>query len=116
MMFDTIEPYISNAVAAIVGGLVGWFPNRKRDHINNQQSIVDLYQESLTDLKIRYEEKNQDIKNNYEDKFKHLEERFAERLDVFSAKIGILEKNVREWKNKYFVLKTEFDKYKKEHP
>lgn len=103
-MYEILEPYLQNAVFALVGMFVMWFPNRKKESINNQQSIVDLYQDSLTDLKTRYEEKYQDLKMTFENK-----------LENVMNDIDILKKSLEDWKKKYFNLKKDFDNYKKEH-
>ena len=104
-MFELIQPYLDNIITLVLGGFIGWFPNRKKEAITNQQSIVDLYQESLTDLKTRYEEKYQDLKST-----------FDEKLNLCNSRIEDLGKSLEDWKKKYFNLKSDFDKYKKEHP
>lgn len=104
-MFEIIQPYLDNIISSVVGGLVVWLPTRKREAINTQQTLIDLYQDSLTDLKARYEEKYQDLKAT-----------FDEKLSAFSNKIDGLEKSLDDWKKKYFNLKKDFDQYKKEHP
>jgi molecular chaperone GrpE (heat shock protein) len=104
-MFEILQPYIDNIITLLLGGFIGWFPNRKKEQITNQQSIVDLYQESLTDLKLRYEEKYQDLKLT-----------FDEKISNVSNELSELRKSLDEWKKKYFTLKKDFDNYKKEHP
>lgn len=104
-MFEILQPYIDNIITLLLGGFIGWFPNRKKEAITNQQSIVDLYQESLTDLKVRYEEKYQDLKLT-----------FDEKISNVSNELSELRKSLDEWKKKYFTLKKDFDNYKKEHP
>ncbi len=105
VMIELLKPFLGEIVSALIGMFVVWFPNRKKQTIDNNQSIVDLYQDSLTDLKARYEEKYQDLKLTFDGK-----------LNTFSEKIDGLEKSLDQWKKKYFSLKTDFDKYKKEHP
>lgn len=104
-MFEILKPYIGEATMLIVGGLIGWFPNRKKSDIENKQSIVDLYQESLTDLKLRYEEKYQDLKQSFDSK-----------MVLVLDEVQDLKKSLNDWKKKYFSLKRDFDNYKKEHP
>lgn len=104
-MFELLQPYLDNIITLVLGGFIGWFPNRKREEITNQQTIVDLYQDSLTDLKIRYEEKYQDLKSSFDQKFANV-----------SAELEELKKSLDDWKKKYFNLKSDFEKYKKEHP
>lgn len=59
----------------------------------NQNSVMDLYQEALDDLKTRY-----DVK------FKELQD------DLIQVR-----KNLNESKSKYAALKKEFDNYKKKN-
>jgi molecular chaperone GrpE (heat shock protein) len=104
-MIQALQPYIGNIITLLIGGFIGWFPNRKKTAIDNNQSIVDLYQDSLTDLKARYEEKYQDLKLTFDEKLKGV-----------SDQVNDLKKSLDDWKNKYFSLKNDFDKYKKQHP
>lgn len=105
VMIEIVKPFFGEIVSALIGMFVVWFPNRKKQTIDNNQSIVDLYQDSLTDLKARYEEKYQDLKLT-----------FDEKLATVTSQINDLKKAQEEWKKKYFSLKSDFDKYKKEHP
>lgn len=96
-MIDLIQPYLGELITALVAGFGGWFFQRKQKHAeleslkaNNSQKIVDLYQESLDDLKKRYEERFQEL---------HRE-------------VDLLRKNVELWKAKYRDLKKEFEDYK----
>lgn len=104
-MIDLFTPYIGEAVAALIGGFVMWWPTRKKSQIDNQQAIVDLYQETLTDLKQRYEEKFQDLKAT-----------FDTRLEKVMEEVKDLKRQLDEWQRKYYNLKQAFDKYKKDHP
>ncbi len=104
-MFEIIQPYLRDLFTGIIGIFIGWFPNRKKEAINNKQAIVDLYQNTLTDLKARYEEKYIDLKQT-----------FDEKLANVNLEIMILKKNLEDWKKKYFNLKKDFENYKNEHP
>lgn len=104
-MLELIKPYIGEALMLVVGGAIGWFPNRKKTAVEAQQSILDMYQESLTDLKLRYEEKYVDLKSSFDSK-----------ILVFSMQLEEMKKSLDDWKKKYYNLKSDFDKYKKEHP
>ncbi|MEO6176936.1 MAG: hypothetical protein ABIP27_17415 [Flavobacterium circumlabens] len=104
-MFQSLQPYFNELASALIGMFVIWWPNRKKQKIDNHQAIVDLYQDTLTDLKTRYEEKYQDLKSTFDLK-----------LNAFSNKIDGLQQSLDEWKKKYFNLKKDFDNYKKEHP
>jgi len=104
-MFEVIKPYLGEMFAAVIGGVIGYLPNRKKSRIDNQQAIVDLYQESLTDLKERYEEKYQDLKATFDAK-----------LVKVVTELETLKKSLNDWRKKYFTLKKDFDQYKKDHP
>lgn len=92
---DVISGYLLGA-----GGVISaWTERKKRKQeiakaeTQNQQQVVDLYQEALDDLKKRYDEK-----------FSELE-----------AEIKQLRVNLDSWKGKYRDLKEEFSKYKNVH-
>ena len=104
-MFEIIKPYMGEMLTLLIGGFIGWFPNRKKNRIDNQQAIVDLYQETLTDLKQRYEEKYQDMKSTFELRF-----------DEMQRELSTVKKSLNDWRKKYFSLKKDFDQYKKDHP
>lgn len=96
-MIDILHPYFGNVISIVVGGFFGWFFQRKQKHAelealksNNLQKIVDMYQEALTDLKVRYED----------------------RFNELHKEIESLRKNVEVWKNKYRDLKKAFDEYR----
>lgn len=90
---DSVLPYLFGA-----GGFFSWYSERKkrkqeiaRAETQNQQQVVDLYQEALDDLKKRYDEK-----------FSELE-----------SEIGQLRTNLDLWKSRYKTLKQEFENYKR---
>jgi molecular chaperone GrpE (heat shock protein) len=92
---ETILAYLFGA-----GGLFSaWTERKKRKQefvqaeTQNQQQVVDLYQEALDDLKKRYDEK-----------FSELE-----------GELKQLRTNLDLWKGKYRTLKREFDTYRKAH-
>jgi len=107
-MGEFIREYFGLLVGGtITGGLAGfftWFWKRKSSKVDYSKSIVDLYQDTLDDLKIRYEERFAFLKREYDYKFSAL-----------SIKMEALEKEQNMWKNKYASLKKEFDAYKKKH-
>lgn len=105
LLLQSLKPFFGEIGTGLVTMLVMWFLNRKKQDIDNNQSIVDLYQDSLTDLKNRYEEKYLDLKITFDGKLNRVLEKMAE-----------LEKSLDEWKKKYYNLKKDFDKYKSEHP
>lgn len=100
-----LEPYFGNAVSLFFGGLATWWFQRKKDRVDLEKGIVDLYQDSLTDLKGRYQDKYDDLKSTYDEKFQ-----------VVQKEVEYLKQNLEDWKKRYFDLKRDFEKYKKEHP
>jgi DNA repair ATPase RecN len=115
-MWEVMQPYIGEALAAIVGGFVVWYPNRLKTRAEGQQAILDMYQESLTDLKQRYDEKYEDLKTRYDEKYNELKETFDLRLKNVTSELENVKLLLEDWKRKYFALKKEFDQYKKDHP
>ncbi|HIB37987.1 hypothetical protein [Mesonia sp.] len=101
MIQDFFLQHLGELATALIAGFCGWLFQRKQKHAelealkaDNGQKIIDLYQESLDDLKKRYEE------------------RFTE----LHREVELLRKNVELWKNKYRDLKKEFDLYRTKHP
>lgn len=101
-MKDFLINHIESILAYLfgAGGLFSaWAERKKRKQelvqaeIQNQQQVVDLYQEALNDLKKRYDEK-----------FSELE-----------TELKQLRTNLDLWKGKYRSLKSEFDNYRKTH-
>ncbi|TCI93683.1 hypothetical protein [Tenacibaculum sp. M341] len=101
-----MKEFLINHIDIILGYLLGaggiisaWTERKKRKQeiaraeTQNQQQVVDLYQEALDDLKKRYDEK-----------FNELE-----------TEIKQLRLNLDLWKSKYRDLKDEFNKYKNTH-
>lgn len=115
-MFEIFKPYVGETLTLIVAGFIAWFPNRKKSDVEAKQSIVDLYQDSLTDLKQRYEEKFQDLKSGYDEKYENLKSNFDNKMSELLIVVNDLKKELGDWKKKYFNLKRDFDNYKKDHP
>ncbi|WP_299682961.1 hypothetical protein [uncultured Tenacibaculum sp.] len=101
-----MKEFLVNHIDVIIGYLFGaggiltaWTERKKRrqelikEETQNQQQVVDLYQEALDDLKKRYDEK-----------FNELE-----------TEIKQLRTNLDLWKSKYRDLKDEFESYKNDH-
>ncbi|WP_299627756.1 hypothetical protein [uncultured Tenacibaculum sp.] len=101
-----MKEFLVNHIDVIIGYLFGaggmftaWTERKKRRQelvkaeTQNQQQVVDLYQEALDDLKKRYDEK-----------FNELE-----------TEIKQLRTNLDLWKSKYRDLKNEFEVYKNNH-
>lgn len=98
-MMEILKPYVGEIITAIAGFSAWSFERKKRkqeiakSETENHQSVVDLYQEALDDLKKRYDEK-----------FLELEKDIKKLRD-----------NVNLWKAKYSSLKKEFDDYRAKH-
>ena len=91
-----IKDYIGEIITGLVtstAGLGAWLHERKQRKINEHQSVVDLYQEALDDLKKRYDVKFTDLE-----------------VDIKNLKA-----NLNLWKKKYQTLKQEFDEYRANH-
>lgn len=109
-----MKTYLGEIITATVtalGGLIAWNNERKKrveelkaSETTNIQTIVDLYQEALDDLKVRYESSLADLKEKYDEKFTELEN------DIKNMRT-----NLTLWKGKYRKLKEEFDNYKSKH-
>lgn len=118
-MIEIIRPYIGEIVVGAAMGFIGWFFERKRKQVevknlavegnkmeaDYSKSIMDMYQEALTDLKNRYEERYSFLKNEYDLKFENL-----------NLQLDKMKRDQEMWKNKYTSLKKEFDVYKQKHP
>ncbi len=88
-MSNFFQEHISDIlsyVAAAFTGIGGWLLGRKKQKIDYANSVMELYQKALTDLEKRTDEK-----------------------------IAELRTELREWKEKYQSLKSEFEDYKKKH-
>ena len=88
-MNEFITEYLGMFIAALItgglGGFFGWFFERKRKKVEVEnleaegskakadysKSIIDLYQEALTDLKNQYEARYLFLKNEYDLKFEN---------------------------------------------
>jgi hypothetical protein len=107
-MSEFIREYFGMLLGGtITGGLAGffaWFWKRKSSKADYSKSIIDLYQEALTDLKNQYEGRYVFLKNEYDLKFANL-----------NLQLEQVKKDQEMWKNKYSSLKKEFDAYKKKH-
>lgn len=107
-MVEFITEYFGMLVGGtITGGLAGfftWFWKRKSSKADYAKSIVDLYQDTLDDLKQRYEERYLFLKSEYDYKF-----------SVMEAKMEAMEKGGNMWKNKYNELMKTFAAYKRAH-
>lgn len=109
-MLETLQSFLPEIVTGIVG-LGAWLNERTKRKkeveqmaTQNIQSVVDLYQEALNDLKKRYDA---DILE--------LDQKYATRFSELELELKTLKDNVNLWKGKYRKLKEEFDQYKQKH-
>lgn len=112
------QKYLGEFFTVLVGAFGGWFFQRKRKKAevdaakaDNQQKIMDLYQEALDDLEKRYEKRFEFLKREYEQRFEPLKT----QIESLQAEIKKLEKVVETWKKKYQSLKKQFEEYKENH-
>ena len=110
-MNEFLQRYLGEMITALIAGFGAWFFERKRKKVEVQnlnadysKSIMEMYQNALTDLKDRYEERYTFLKNEYDLKFQHL-----------NLKMEQMQKDQEMWKNKYTSLKKEIDLEKKKH-
>ena len=110
------------ALGSLLSGASVYFLERYRKRAelkslqaDNAQKIVDLYQEAMDDLKIRYDEKFTSSREDYDMKTANLIKNFEERHQQLESKIENLQKEHDSWMKKYNLLKKEFEDYKKNH-
>jgi len=118
-MIEFFKPFFGELLVLVLGSFLGWFFERKRkkQEVKNlkvegnkaeadySKSMLDIYQDALSDLKNRYEEKFDFLKKEYDLQFTNLNLRMEK-----------MKKDQEMWKNRYNSLKSEFDNYKKTHP
>lgn len=111
-MFEFFNQYIGEAVALLLGGLINFLFNKRKEkvavttnEIDNGSSVVKLYKEALDDLPERYGEK-----------FKDLNDLFDQKEKILLEEIGFLKKERDLWRKKYNDLLKEHRQYRKEHP
>lgn len=132
-MGDFLQKYLAEILTAFsitsIAGFSGWFWERKRKgvEVKNLQTegnkaeadygkaIMDMYQEALTDLKLRYEERLKDLKDKYEERYIFLKNEYDLKFENLNLQMEKLKKDQEMWRNKYNSLKKEFDAYKMNH-
>lgn len=119
---DFLQPYLGNLITALVAGFGGWFFQRKQKHAelealraDNSKQVVQLYQDALDDLKVRYEEKFTTTQKDYNAKTANLIKNFEGRHQELEKRFDSLQKDYDSVKRKYTALKKEFEEYKKRH-
>lgn len=94
--------------------------------IDNGGEIMRHYREALNDLDKRneanvkylreeYTRRYDELAKSYEDRIARIRKETDEKLKQQDRKIDQLTRQVSTWKGKYQSLKTEFDRYKKNH-
>lgn len=118
-MFEVITPWINEFIFGIIGMLIVWFPNRKKQtvevntvEIDNGSKVVTLYKDALEDLGNRYEKKYLDV----ESQAKNIATLFENREKLLLQEIDYHKKQTQLYKKMYDDKVREFNKYKKEHP
>jgi hypothetical protein len=83
--------------------------------VDSSKRIMDLYQEALDDLKVRYEERYEfmnaeferrhgDLKLNFEAKYEELKNEKDSEIIKLKKKVENLRQNLEYWKGKYEKL------------
>lgn len=118
-MLEIMSPWVNTAVSGLIGMLVVWFPNRKKQkvdlsstEIENGSKLVTLYKDALDDLGNRYEKKYCDL----EKQAKNIQLLFERKEELLEKEIELHKKQAALYKKMYDDKVREFNKYKKEHP
>jgi hypothetical protein len=121
-MIELIQPYIGEFITALVAGFGGWFFQRKQKHAelealraDNSKQVVQLYQDALDDLKVRYEERFQAEQKDYGAKTANLVKNFEERHQALEGRFDRLRKEYDEQKKKSAELEKRFSALQKDH-
>ena len=111
-MRDFFQKYLGELLTAVIGGFAGWFFQRRMKRAavhaaqaDNQQKIMDLYQEALDDLEARYEKRLAFLKRECDERFQSLQ-----------AEIKALKQNLERWKQKYRTLRRAVEDDKAKQP
>lgn len=122
MIAQFFAEHFGTFLSVVLGGLAGWIFERQRKRAelksiqaDSSQKIVDLYQEALDDLKVRYEEKFEFTEVQYNLKTANLIKGFEERHQHLEQKLEKMIKEQEMWKKKYTELKREFENYRTKH-
>jgi uncharacterized membrane protein len=102
--------YLKDALLLFGSSFATWFFVRKKQkaetstvEIDNGQKIIELYQQSLTDLELRHKEQFDELKKMYEAKF----QAFKVQIESFTLQIDNLHKELDLWKTKYEASQKE---------
>lgn len=100
-MIEQLQPYIGEALTAIIVAIVTWFTRGKRDQAEARSAQANAIEAMQRAYDIYVEHNNE--------KMRQLEAELKKLQDE-------LTKAETYWKNKYNALKREFNDYKKKNP
>ena len=81
-MLAMIKQYIPEIITFLAGaGAWGYERNKRKQDLkkaetDNDKSIMNLYQEALNDLKVRYDSDLKELEAKYDEKFRDMELRY----------------------------------------
>lgn len=81
-MLAMIKQYIPEIITFLAGaGAWGYERNKRKQDLkkaetDNDKSIMNLYQEALNDLKVRYDSDLKELETKYDEKFRDMELRY----------------------------------------
>tara|TARA_R110001632_G_scaffold232932_1_gene375512 strand:+ start:1583 stop:1873 length:291 start_codon:yes stop_codon:yes gene_type:complete len=81
-MLAMIKEYIPEIITFLAGaGAWGYERNKRKQDLkkaetDNDKSIMNLYQEALNDLKVRYDSDLKELEAKYDEKFRDMELRY----------------------------------------
>lgn len=120
MLYNYLIENLNMFLGSLLSGTSVYFFERYRRRAelkslqaDNAQKIVDLYQEAMDDLKIRYDEKFTAAREDYDQRTANLIKSFEERHQQLEVKFEHLQREHDKWMKKYTCLKKEFENYKK---
>jgi len=115
MITTFLAQYAGEFLTAFISIFVTWIFTRRKQNaetntveIDNGQKIIELYQQSLTDLEARHKEQFDELKQIYEAKF----QTFKAQVESFTLQIKSLHEELEVWKIKYETSQNELKKKK----
>lgn len=117
-LIDNLNLLITGLISGALGYIFNRYKNRaelKSLQADSSQKIVDLYQDAMDDLKVRYEEKFTSARDDYNSKTANLIKSFEERHQQLEKKFDHLQKEHDNLKKKYSALKQENEDYRSQH-
>lgn len=94
--------------------------------INNTTAIIEQYQKAVKDLDVMYESRHkhlstdynnrlEDIKADYDRRYENIKKDNESTIKGMQRTLNQLKRQVESWKEKYNLLKAEFEAYRNEH-